>query len=335
MFLNSWSLALTICSLTVLFLVGLACRSAVRVLRFWNPDTDDNRQIRLESEIWLTSTLVEYGLWFQMVSLVLFILAADNFCQVIVGAMCATGALLANDFGIPTLLLKLGGIFLYGFWIVLHQLDISSESYPLVKSKYIYLLILSPLLLVDITIQTLYIAGLNPDIITSCCAVVFGDPSGDGHNLLSGFGQGRTLLFFYGSMTVLALVGGSLWRRWNVLLAWLSATGWIFFFVLALVTITTVVSSYVYAMPFHRCPFCLLKPEYNYFGFALYGSLIGATFFGISATAVQPCKKKAGLQETVARFQKFAVKLSLLLLSIFAILASYHYLLYRLLGGET
>lgn len=335
MFLNSWSLALTICSLTVIFLVGLACRSAVRVLRFWDPASDSNRQIELESEIWLTSTLVEYGLWFQIISLILFILAADHYCQVIVGAMCATGALLANDFGLPTLLLKLCGVFLYGFWIVLHQLDVSSENYPLVRIKYIFLLLLSPLLLVDITLQSLYIAGLSPDIITSCCAVVFGESSGDGRNLMTGFDQETMLNLFYGGMAILTVVGGVLWHRWNMLLAWLFATGWAVFFVLALITITTVISSYVYAMPFHRCPFCLLKPEYNYFGFALYGSLLGATFFGVSAVAVEPCKRKADLQTTVARFQQLGVKLSLLFLFIFAILSSYHYLLYKLFGGET
>ena len=155
MFFNTWSLALNICSAVVLFLVIFASRTAYRVLRYWNPDRDDNRQIRLENEIWLTSTLVQYTLVFQIFSLILFVLAADNFCDIIVGAMCATGSLLANPFGVPALLVKLAGVFLYGFWIVLHKLDISSESYPLVKIKYIYLLLILPLLFADITLQTL------------------------------------------------------------------------------------------------------------------------------------------------------------------------------------
>jgi hypothetical protein len=152
MFLNSWSLGLTLAGLIILFLGVFACRTAVRVLRYWNPQNDSNLQIKLENEIWLASTLVEYGLGFQIITVILFVLAADNFCHVIVGAMCATGALLANDFGIPALLVKIGGVFFYGFWIVLHKLDISSETYPLVRIKYIYLLFILPLLIADITL---------------------------------------------------------------------------------------------------------------------------------------------------------------------------------------
>ena len=56
--------------------------------------------------------------------------------------MCATGALLANPYGMPALLVKLFGVFFYGFWILLHQLDIRSEHYPLVRIKYLALLLL-------------------------------------------------------------------------------------------------------------------------------------------------------------------------------------------------
>ncbi len=122
MLLNPWSLALNILSLAVLFFVVIAGRTGVRVLRFWDPGRDDNRQISLENEIWLTSTLLEYTLGFQLLSLFLFVLAADAFCGMLVGAMCATGSLLANQYGIVALLVKLAGVFLYGFWIVLHQL---------------------------------------------------------------------------------------------------------------------------------------------------------------------------------------------------------------------
>ena len=59
MFLNSWSIALTISSLIVFVLLGIAARTAIRVLFFWDPDRDNTQQISLENEIWLSSTLVE------------------------------------------------------------------------------------------------------------------------------------------------------------------------------------------------------------------------------------------------------------------------------------
>ncbi len=334
MFLNSWSLGLTLAGLIILFLGVFACRTAVRVLRYWDPHSDSNLQIKLENEIWLASTLVEYGLGFQILTVVLFVLAADTFCQVIVGAMCATGALLANDFGMPALLVKIAGVFIYGFWIVLHKLDVSSETYPLVRIKYIYLLLMLPLLVADITLQTLYISYLSPDIITSCCAVVFGTSQKTGRNLLEGFSQTTLVSLYYGSVVALTGMGLVLLKRWLLPLAVLFSAGWVWFLGMATVAIIIVFSSYIYAMPYHHCPFCILKPEYHYIGFALYFTLIPASFFGITAILVGLFKNKDGLAGVVRKYQRAAVKISLLLLLLLTLISSYHYLLYRISGGE-
>jgi hypothetical protein len=335
MFLNSWSLALILCSFIILGLELTACGTAIRVLRFWNPDSDSNLQIRLENETWLASTLVAYGLSFQIITLILFVLAADHFCQVIVGAMCATGALLANSWGIPTLLVKLGGVFLYGHWLVLHRLDISAEDYPLVKTKYRYLLFLAPLLLVDNLLQILYIADLRPDIITSCCAVVFGEGSADTGNLLNSLDQPVLLVIFYAMVIGLTATGVPLMKNFRRRLGVLHALLWFVFFGLALVAITTVFSSYIYALPFHNCPFCILKPEYHSIGFAIYASLIAATFFGITPVAVDPYKARRSIAGQVSAYQKIAIRLSLIFLTLFTLLVSFHYVLYSIIGGES
>jgi len=334
MFLNSWSLGLTLAGLIILFLGVFACRTAVRVLRYWDPQSDSNLQIKLENEIWLASTLVEYGLGFQILTVVLFVLAADTFCQVIVGAMCATGALLANNFGMPALLVKLAGVFVYGFWIVLHKLDISSETYPLVRIKYIYLLLILPLLVADIILQSLYISLLSPDIITSCCAVVFGSSKETGRNLLEGFSRPTLLALYYGSIIALTGMGYVLLKRWLVPLAVLFSTGWIWFLGLATIAIIAVFSSYIYAMPYHHCPFCILKPEYHYVGFALYFTLIPASFFGLTTVLVEPFKRRNNLAGSVQKYQQTAIRISLLLLLLLTVISSYHYLLYMISGGE-
>jgi len=334
MFLNSWSIAIVICGLVVLFLMVFAARSGVRVLLFWNPDSDSNRQIRLENEIWLTSTLVQYALIVQIISLVVFVLAADNFSSSLAGAMCATGSLLANDFGVPALIVKIGGVFFYGFWIVLHQLDIRSERYPLVRLKYVYLLLLLPLLILDQALGIIYIAGLKPDIITSCCAVVFGESVGGGSNLLSGFTHNVSLLLFYGSVAALVLTGflfRIIRRPWMSLLF---SSMWLWFFLLALMVVTTVFSSYIYALPFHKCPFCILKPEYHYIGFAMYGTLFLAAHLGMSVVVAEPLRSVEGLGGVVEVFQRKAVDISLILLSVFVFISSYHYFRYMLMGGE-
>jgi len=334
MFLNSWSVALSLLSLVVVILTAIAARTAIKVLCYWDPASDSNRQIGLENETWLSSTLVQYAMGFQVLSLFLYILAADNFSHVISGAMCATGALTANQYGMPVLLIKLLGAFLYGFWIVLHFLDISSERYPLLKVKYIALICLLPLLVIDIVSQTLYIASLKPDIITSCCAVVFGEGGGNDGNLLGAVSQNTLLVIFYGTALVLATLGHFLFRKLSQPLLWLNGMVWLFFVGVSLVAITTVFSSYVYAMPYHHCPFCIIKPEYHYVGLLIYGTMLPAGFFGITTAIVGCIPAKFGLDAVVRRFQKMAVLLSSVLLVLFVVIVSYHFFVYRFLGGE-
>lgn len=339
MFLSSWSLALTFCGAITLFLIAVAVRTGWRVLRHWNPASDDSLQISLESETWLASTLVEYALVLQILSLLLFIMAADQFSQVIAGAMCATGSLLANPFGMPTLYLKLLGVFLYGFWLLLHQLDIRVETYPLVRIKFIYLLALLPFLFTDLIIQTLYIATLKPDIITSCCSVVFAEAGPDSGNLMGIPPRGLWLAAYYGTICWLVLNGTILLkradpgRRRNVLVV-LYAVCWSGFFFLALAVVTSILSCYIYAMPNHRCPFCLLKPEYHYIGLGIYFTLIGGAFFGLSSGVAGVIGRHSDLSSQTASYQRTSIGISLVLLFIFTVLSSFHFLRYLLSGGE-
>jgi len=331
MLLNPWSIALLLVAVLATLLILAAARTAVNVLRHWNPASDDNRQIRLENETWLAATLVQYALGFQIASLIVFAMAADAFSEVIVGAMCATGSLTADPYGMPLLLVKLGTVFLYGFWIVVHQLDISGEDYPLLRFKYALLLALVPVVLVENILLVLYIRGLTPDIITSCCAVVFGGAGADS-NLMGAGARSWIVPAFYGGTALLAALAVPAWRRplpWQ----WFSLLAWAAYLPLSFIAITTVFSSYIYAMPYHRCPFCILKPEYHYIGYLIYAALLLAVFLGMCAPMTSWLARPS-IKETVAAFRRRALAASMVLLAVFVTAVSFHYLTYRYLTGE-
>ncbi len=342
MLLNSWSIALTFCTFFALILGLLAMRTAIRVLRSWDVSSDSEQQIKLESEIWLSATLMEYGLGFQLLSLVLLVLAADNFSSILVGAMCATGSFTANGYGINSLLVKLGAIFFYGFWIVLHRLDISSERYPFVRLKYCYLLFIIPILGFDGYLQTMYLAKLEPDIITSCCGVIFGTDHGDTGNLFGTLPTALLVALFYGCFVLIVATGLFLLRTMKrtipavpIMAAVLYSLLWLFFYPLSIVAITVVFSSYIYAMPHHHCPFCILKLEYSGIGFPIFFSLIAASFFGlcVGMTNLLP-RRDNTISNTIFRFCRLAIRLSLWLLLIFVLICSYYPLVYLIFGGE-
>jgi hypothetical protein len=342
MILNSWAIALLVSAAAAFFLLGGAIRTAIRVLLFWAPEKDTARQIALESETWLAALLVRYGMVLQVASLLLLVLAADGFSHILVGAMCATGAFVANGYGMPVLLVKLFGVFFYGFWLILHRLDIHSEYLPLTRIKFAYLLLLGPLLGADITLLVLYLLNLRPDIITSCCGVVFAAGGSDGANLLGVLPTLQVMLLFYGLAGLLFALAVFLLRRNRVVLDhggqplanFFLGTACLFFFILSLVVITAVISPSIYALPSHRCPFCILQGEYHGIGYPIYFCLMLATFVGMSSAATSFMQKLPGLAEPVYLFRQTCLRLFLLSLMAFLVIVSWFPAVYLLQGGE-
>ena len=340
MLLNSWSIALLVCSAATILLGARAAVTALRVVRFWDAGADPARQIRLENESWLTAMLKGYGLALQIISLLLLVLAADSFSKILVGAMCATGAFLANDFGIPALAVKIFGLFLYGFWILMHRLDLRSEETPLTRMKFYYLLLLVPYLLADTLLLLAYLGRLQPDIITSCCGVIFGGVSGDGRNLVGALPALPLMALYYGYSGLLFWGGwGQLQGRSRTTYRYLSgniclAMGWLLFFLFSLLIIPAVISSYIYAMPSHRCPFDILLREYHGVGYPIYFLLFTSVFGGMSAGAVAPMGLLPDMARPVEAYRLRAIRLSLILLVLFLFVISWFPAVYLASGGE-
>lgn len=339
MLINIWSISLFICALAVFFLFGRAAITAVRVLRFWDSGSDSALQIRLESETWLSAALVESGLIVQTMSLLLLVFAADEFSYVLAGAMCATGAFAANEYGFWSIAIKLVAIFLYGFWIVIHRLDVQSEFYPLTRIKHLAILLLLPVVGVDIVLQSLFLYNLTPDIITSCCGVIFSGVLESELGLSYTFSVTQLFLLFY-LVAILLLVLTWIVMRGKIHNNRLSPiyTGisfiWLFYFPYGLYVITMVVSSYIYAMPFHHCPFDMLKEEYYWVGYPIYITFIGAAFLGISSGLVGLTRHLPGLLFVVRSIQNRFIVISFWLLIAFVLVVSYAPLLYYFNGGE-
>ena len=84
---------------------------------------------------------------FELISFFLYIYTADHLHTLFVGAMCAAGTLKVNGFGYPALLLKMLNFILAGLWLIMNYADNQAYDYPLIKKKYLLLLLITPLVL--------------------------------------------------------------------------------------------------------------------------------------------------------------------------------------------
>jgi hypothetical protein len=95
------------------------------------------------------------------------------------------------------------------------------------------------------------------------------------------------------------------------------------FFLTALSGIVSFVSIYVYELPSHHCPFCLLHREYNFVGYPLYISLFAGAISGLSAGILEPFRHLTSLSVILPTLQKKLTIGALILFSVFVILVVY------------
>ena len=323
MILNPGILALLLGTTISLLMLLYAARLGVKILAGWDNDSSSAAQLELERKSWLVSTLVNYALGFEIASSILFVYTLDDIHQLFVGAMCATGALNANQIGWPALLVKIVLFFAAALWVIFNRLDQRCEDTPLVRSKYVALLLLTPLFGLDLFLQYSYFSGLRPEIITSCCASLFSLGNDSVASELASLPAAPTMLAFFlvAAYQLLFLLlclqnRGALFRQ-------LLFVGSLAMFFIGLVAVISFISPYIYQLPSHHCPFDMLQKNYNFIGYPLYLGLFISTLFGLLPGLCQPLRKWPTLNNVIQQRERYWLSISLCGLLLFLLIASW------------
>ncbi len=294
-----------LCGSLITFLVMLfASWLGVRILLRWDMESSSEEQLLLERKTWLISTLLNYALGFQVFSAVLFVFTAEDIHQLFVGAMCATGSLNANLVGWLVLLVKGILLFAAAFWVVLNRLDQRTEDCPLVRPKYLALVLVTPLVGLDLYLQWLYFSGLQPEVITSCCGSLFSAEGESVASELAGMPVKQSMLLFFLILgSYLIILVACIISKMAALRHLLFIASVLMFFV-SIGAVISFISLYIYQMPSHHCPFDMLQANYNYIGYPLYVGLFSATLYGMLPGICQPLRKYESLQREIDSVEK-------------------------------
>jgi hypothetical protein len=314
-------IALLLASAVSVLMLSAAAPYAWQLVRHWDIGSGSELQLRLERRTYLLSTLLTFVFVTQLVSLLLFIFNADKMAVMFVGAMCAVGTLNANAYGFPALIAQIAVFFMAAVWLVVNHVDTRAYDYPLVKVKYRLLMGILPFVVLSFALQLAYFLNLKADIITSCCGSLF---SGDAKTLVadaSALPPQQALWLFYGAL--LLVVAAAVFNARTLRAAYAVAVSSALAFVAALTGILSFVSLYVYEHPHHHCPFCLLKPEYDYQGYWLYLPLFAATAAGLSVGAMQPFARVPSLVSVVPRISRRLAWIAALGFALFAAVATF------------
>lgn len=303
-------------------LLGYATYYGAQILRHWDIQSGEELQLVLERKTYLISTLLTYVFGLQLLSLFLYVFTADTLCPLFVGAMCAAGTLNVNGFGYPTLVLKIVNFLLAGLWLVMNYADNQAYDYPLIKKKYLLLALIAPFIFLETLLESAYFLDMQADVITSCCGSLFSSEK------LVGLGSDMASLpalpmmwVFYGTMACTLIIGMYFYlrRQGGYLYAGMS----LLMFIVALVSVVSFISLYIYELPTHHCPFCIIMQEYGYIGYLLYTLLFGAVVCGMGVGVLMPYRQVESLKEILGGLVGKLAMTSIVLFTAFALLVTF------------
>ncbi len=314
-------IALFVASFLMSFMIFYASYYGVQILRRWDIQSGSELQLILERKTYLISTLLTYIFGFQLISLFLYVFTTDQLHTLFVGAMCAAGTLNVNGYGYPDLILKMIIFLIAGLWLILNYADNRAYDYPLIKKKYLFLLLVTPLILAETFVQASYFLSLKPNIITSCCGSLF---SAGEIGLTSEIASLPSLpmKMLFSLSTVLTFALGIYFyrsRKGGYLFSSMSAVT----FLVSIASIISFISLYFYELPTHHCPFCILQREYGYVGYPIYIALFGSGVSGMGVGVLMPFRNIKSLSEILPPLQRKLTLLYLIFSLLFIALVTY------------
>lgn len=313
--------------LTSGLLVGAAFFGA-KILLHWNLHSGSELQLNLERRTYLISTLVAYAFAFQLLSFFLFIFTADHLHDFFAGAMCAAGSLNANSWGYPAVTLKVVNFLLAGLWLVVNYTDNKGYDYPLIRKKYVLLLAITPVILSETIAQANYFLHLEPEVITSCCGTLFtADAKGIASDIVAVPPLPMEIIF---SASMAATLGSGFYFYRTGKAGYLFSFLTLLTFLIAIASLLSFISPYIYELPTHHCPFCLLQPEYHYIGYPIYLSILGGALAGMGAGVLMPFRAIASLNKSLPAIQKGLTIVTLIFYSSFTLMVVYQIIISNL-----
>ena len=300
----------------LLMLLLIAFAVTLGILARWDFGSFSERQFRLERRAYLVMTILLFVFAVKFLLLIYFVFTLDRLSLLVPGAMCAAGVVSANDYGMPLLFLKLLILFFMLLWMAVNSYDLKARNYPLFRIKSWLFLLIFLLVALETGLDYAYFTHIDIQKPVSCCSTLYGQMEG-ANPLPFGLDTTTLLILFY---LLYAVLTGALIARQKIL----TLAAALLFVVIAYYSVVYFFGTYIYELPTHKCPFCMLQKEYYYIGYLLWGTLFGGTYLALIASIME-----LGLKVPRERERRAA----LILLSIFVLLCTAYVAAYYLRNG--
>ena len=297
-------------------LLFIAFYFSLSIIKNWDYDKTTAKQYKLEKTSYLVILIISFTLIVKIFLFPYFAYSLDNLSNIVPGAMCAAGIVGANEFGQINLTLKILILFFVGIWLIINSLDLKAKTYPYTKKKYLFYIFIFVLCIAETLLDFLFLNGISTKEPVMCCSVIFGVNS-VGSKIPFNLTIPMLLALFYLLYLLIVFINIQKQTFLNIIVNFL-------FLYISYYAVTYFFSTYIYELPTHQCPFCMLQKEYHFIGYFIWSTLFLGTFFGVASYI---------LKIFINKDLEYTYKYSLIFNSIFVFICSFYVIRFYFVNG--
>ncbi|MCD4667549.1 MAG: hypothetical protein K8R44_02995, partial [Sulfurimonas sp.] len=284
MILTPEVLAILILNAIFAFFGIIAFVLSVRIFLAWDLNSVSQSQYTLEKQSFLTATIIKYIFVIKVPLFLFFIFTLDKISNVLTGAMCAAGVVDATVYGTYLFMLKILNIYIFAYWLALHNEDIKHENQPYTKLKFGVFVVAFFLFISELIVEGVMFSSIDIDKMVSCCGTLYSSSATSAISSIFTIDNDILLYIFYGNFAFIVLF-------YFLKQKYLFAISNLLFIVSSIVSLIVFFGTYIYELPTHHCPFCFLQSDYYYIGYLIYALLFIGTFYGLVTGFVSNSQK--------------------------------------------
>lgn len=247
---------------------------SLNIYKKWDKNSTSQMQYKLEKQSYLASTIIKFIFIIKVPLFLFFVFTLDKISNVLTGAMCGAGVVDATVYGTPLFVLKIINLYIFAYWIVLHNEDVKHENQPFVKQKFLLFVGAFFLFMTELILEGIMFSSIEIDKMVSCCGTLYSSTSTSAISSIFTLETSTLLTIFYTNFLLLIIF-------YLLKKKYLFALSNLVFIIISLVTLIVFFGTYIYELPSHHCPFCFLQSEYYFIGYLIYTLLFLGTFNGL------------------------------------------------------
>jgi len=316
MLLTPEVLTIDIVNLLFFIFASIAFYYSVKIVLKYDFNATTILQYNLEKRSYLVAIIIKFIFYIKILLFIFFVFTLDNISNILPGAMCGAGVVNATVYGNYLLILKIINLYIFAYWLVLNNEDMKSEKQIYLKLKFKVYIFAYFLLMLEIGLESMMFFSIDTKSVVDCCGAIFSTTNGTYMARLLSTSPSILLSSFYAVFVFIIFA-------YIVKNRYLFSLMNLLFIIISLITLIAFFGIYIYELPTHHCPFCMLQKDYNYVGYFLYIFLFIGTFYGIVLGLIDFSKKDENVK----------YKISLFFTTLYVLFVSYYPLSYYVKNG--